>query len=251
MPPSSPKFSHPRDFVDLPRWSWLWLPIIYVAVQYGASLFSYAVYDAWFRSETGINEIVTVLLALTAAGTCFGLTVHALRAGDWLMTVWLGIGALGCFYFAGEEASWGQHWFGWGTPEEWAGQNDQAETNLHNLTGVGKYFDQVPRTLLTAGAIVGGILVPAWQRFRGSHFDPQKLWYWLFPTAICMPVALLAVLLPIPDGLFNDWWGKGWDGDISAGEIKECLLAWFLTLYALSLYVRWRQVSARPSALRD
>ena len=251
MPPSSPLFSHPRDFVDLPSWAWLWAPLAYLLIQYGSSIYSYQVYDQWFRSETGINEILTVLLALIAAGFCIGVAVRALRAGDWLMLSWLSIGAIGCIFFAGEEASWGQHWFGWITPEDWAAANDQAETNLHNATGYGKYFDQVPRTLLTAGAIVGGILVPGWQKFRGSAFDAQKLWYWLFPTGICLPACLIAVLVSTPDGLLQDHFGgKGFDGDVSAGEIKECFLAWFLMLYAVSIYVRWRQIDAGPRALR-
>lgn len=251
MPPRSTKFVHPRDFADLPRWLWLWLPVAYLITQYSSSIISYDIYDNWFRSETGINEIATVFLALAAAILCFMTGLRAIKAGDWLMTAWLSIGTLGCIYFAGEEASWGQHWLGLVTPEDWAAGNDQAEINIHNNSAYGKYFDQVPRTLLTAGAIVGGILVPTWQKIKRSNFDPQKLWYWLFPTAICLPVALIAVLVSGPDGLMEDYWGKGWDGDVSAGEIKECFLAWFLMLYALSLYVRWRQADTQPSALRS
>ncbi len=42
------------------------------------------------------------------------------------------IGALGSLYIAGEEMSWGQHFFHWNTPEYWAEVNRQQETNLHN-----------------------------------------------------------------------------------------------------------------------
>ena len=36
------------------------------------------------------------------------------------------IGALSCLYIAGEEMSWGQHFFHWNTPEYWAMVNRQA-----------------------------------------------------------------------------------------------------------------------------
>lgn len=37
------------------------------------------------------------------------------------------------FFLAGEEISWGQRLFGWGTPEALTRANAQSETNLHNL----------------------------------------------------------------------------------------------------------------------
>src|SRR3546814_9825984 len=55
------------------------------------------------------------------------------------------------------EASWGQHYAGWLTPENWQALNDQGETNLHNTSS---WLDQKPRTLLEIGVIVGGILIP-------------------------------------------------------------------------------------------
>jgi disulfide bond formation protein DsbB len=39
------------------------------------------------------------------------------------------ISALSCLYIAGEEMSWGQHFFHWNTPEYWAMVNRQEETN--------------------------------------------------------------------------------------------------------------------------
>src|SRR3546814_4167282 len=53
---------------------------------------------------------------------------------------------------AGEEASWGQHYAGWLTPDNWQALNDQGETNLHNTSS---WLDQKPRTLLEIGVIVG------------------------------------------------------------------------------------------------
>lgn len=41
--------------------------------------------------------------------------------------------ALLFFFASGEEISWGQRLFGWGTPDFFARNNYQNETNLHNL----------------------------------------------------------------------------------------------------------------------
>ncbi len=42
--------------------------------------------------------------------------------------------AAALFLAAGEEVSWGQRLFGWGTPESISAINAQDETTLHNLT---------------------------------------------------------------------------------------------------------------------
>ncbi len=44
--------------------------------------------------------------------------------------------AAALFFFAGEEISWGQRVFGFGTPETLSKLNHQQETNLHNLIRV-------------------------------------------------------------------------------------------------------------------
>ena len=50
-----------------------------------------------------------------------------------------------CLYIAGEEMSWGQHFFHWNTPEYWAEVNRQEETNLHNTYAI---FEKTPRSIL-------------------------------------------------------------------------------------------------------
>ena len=144
-------------------------------------------------------------------------------------------------YFAGEELSWGQHYFGWETPEGWGNVNDQQETNLHNTSAL---FDQVPRTLLTIAALVGGIIVPLVLLFRGKCFDPKGDAYWLWPTYIVMPASIGAIFVSFHEKAY-----KLFDSevpfilDIRAGETKECLLAMFIMLYMLSLYKRLKNSS--------
>ena len=52
---------------------------------------------------------------------------------------------LGILYFFLEEISWGQHFFGWQTPEFFSNINHQNETNIHNTSSL---FNELPRNLL-------------------------------------------------------------------------------------------------------
>jgi hypothetical protein len=150
--------------------------------------------------------------------------------------MWITLIALGSFYFAGEEISWGQHFAGWQTPEAWAQLNNQQETNLHNVGGL---FDQFPRTLLTLAAVVGGIAVPLLVAAKRLRIDRDSLQGWIWPTFACIPTCLLA-LAPKVMGKA----AKLIDVDLAsishtrAGEVKECFLAGFLAIYLSSLYIR-------------
>lgn len=58
------------------------------------------------------------------------------------------------FFLIGEEISWGQRIFGWQTPTDYAAINKQAETNLHNVYGVGRTFKWVYLMIAAYGAII-------------------------------------------------------------------------------------------------
>jgi len=95
---------------------------------------------------TGAVEHLTVLVLLPGIAT----GAWALRAGRSAprpARAWLGLWVAACVYFAGEEASWGQWWFGWQTPAPLAELNDQGEANLHDISS---WLDQKPRALALA-----------------------------------------------------------------------------------------------------
>jgi hypothetical protein len=67
------------------------------------------------------------------------------------------------FWAAGEEISWGQHFFGTHTPEWLSKINGQNETNLHNINK--KFFDRYLERLTFLLAFITAIL-----HFRGKEF---------------------------------------------------------------------------------
>ena len=129
-----------------------------------------------------ISHFFIPLIGLWIAGRL--LFKPFVRARPFVFAVAL-IGAISCLYIAGEEMSWGQHFFHWNTPEYWAEVNRQEETNLHNTYAI---FEKTPRSLLELSIVIGGLGVPLaaifypWLRTcRASLFLPANA---LVPLAI-------------------------------------------------------------------
>ena len=90
------------------------------------------------------------------------------------MTVFFALFAAACFLFAGEELSWGQHFFGWETPASWAAHNLQEETNLHNSF---IWFTSTVPDVSEIIAIVMVLYVAGPLLLLKIKLDPQK---WLY-----------------------------------------------------------------------
>jgi len=223
------------DLTELPVFLWLWLPLIMATVILAAWLLLDTVtFNRWFLGELAIIEVLTPLLLLPAI-VC-GIRAWSLRA--WLPQRWLSwwilLVILGCIYFAGEEVSWGQHFFGWQTPEELAAINDQRETNLHNISS---WLDQKPRFMLELFVLFGGVILPAWRLAAGEVFTTDSVSYWFWPACVCLPSALLAILVYMPDRLISGI-DYSESGMLRLSEIQELFYATFLFIYLASITAR-------------
>ena len=202
-PLPDPKIAHGpyRPFTSDPGWSeawwWLGVPVFVAAFALG----TFWIVPAWYMRYAmpegyGLLEIshfFIPLFGLFIAGSL--LMLPFVRARPFVFSVAL-VGALSCLYIAGEEMSWGQHFFHWNTPEYWAMVNRQEETNLHNTYDV---FEKTPRSLLEAGIFIGGLILPLaaifypWLRAcRGSLF---------LPAAALVPTAAGAIIFKLVDRL--------------------------------------------------
>ena len=238
----------PAERERIPAWLWLWAGPAIIVAQVALKASSEERYRRWMRGELGLVENLTVAFlvgALVCAVACYRerRRVRWRFFGPALIVV-----AAGLFFFAGEEASWGQHWLGFAPPEGIAARNDQGEFNLHNDPLFEKFLDQLPRLVLTLGALVGGVIAPLVRRGRRPRdFASASPWGWAWPTAVCFPAALLAILVTLPEKVF-----KALDRpvtaalDISPGETKEYCLALFLFVYLLSLLLALRAPESYP-----
>lgn len=225
---------------DLPFSLCLWTPVLLVAAPY---VLQRAFGDAdWLKGEQGVFELLTFLLLAAAVYFFVRARAAAVALHVAHLPAWLILMLLGAVYFAGEEISWGQHLFFWDTPDVWRDVNDQRETNLHNVHAL---FDQLPRAALTLAALVGGVLAPLYLRLRGIEPAVRETAGWLWPTAACTPACVCVLLVRPLDrliGTFGAEFGTGFD--VSGGEMKECLLALFILLYAASLHKRLKAAPA-------
>jgi hypothetical protein len=222
--------------VELSPFWWLWLPLAVALFLAVTAHVAPAFYAVWInREDRGLLEFSHVVISL--AGFVWALRILALlrlRQRPWLYA-WVGLAALGCLFIAGEEASWGQHYVGWSTPESWQAINDQGETNLHNISS---WFDQKPRLLLEVGVIVGGILLPLAALLRPTLRSARLSL--IIPPLICLPSALLAELsrlsqrlLQLGDGEFRLF--------TRSSEVQELYFYLFVLLYLVVLRRRLLQ----------
>jgi hypothetical protein len=228
----------------VPALLWLWAGPAIVVAQVATKVHGEATYRRWMRGELGLVENLTVAF-LAGALVCV-LLCHRQRArvrwrffGPATLVV-----AAGLFFFAGEEASWGQHWLGFAPPESIAARNDQGEFNLHNDPVFEKVLDQLPRLVLTLAALAGGVIAPLVRRSRGlvsRDFASPGPWGWVWPGFECLPAAILVLTISLPKKAFEllDR-PQPYLLDISPGETKEYCLALFLLVYLWSLVLALR-----------
>lgn len=225
-----------------PRWLWLWPPLAIVVLQVGSKALDEDFYRAVFRGELGLVENGTVLFLVSAVFLAVRIFLMRDRVRSNLFGPFALMMALGCFFFAGEEASWGQHWIGYETPDVIAERNDQGEFNLHNDPFLEMFLDQPPRLALTLAALIGGLCAPLFRRKRKLNlpvFDGEGIWGWIWPTMACLPTSAVALVVTFPKKFFEEVPSAL---DISPGETKEFCLALFLLVYLLVLHRQLRRV---------
>lgn len=129
------------------------LPFVIAFTGVVAALISKDLYKL-FTQEDGIAESGQVFFYALALGLSLFVTRSYWRSGARLIAC-LYIGAsLGLFFLIGEELSWGQRIWGWGTAESLAAVNKQGETNLHNIYGVGATFKWVQLLIGAYGTLL-------------------------------------------------------------------------------------------------
>lgn len=224
---------------------WLWLPLLMFSTIVICGMTNYQAYDHYFNGELGIIELATPLVLFPAI--IFGIVIFSdnKKVLDKNIKYCVLIITLACVYMAGEELSWGQHLWGWETPQWLMGANDQRETNLHNISS---WFDQKPRLLLEIFVLVCGIFMPLYRMITGNDFQTYDWRYWLLPTETCLPVSILIILSKVPErikeifdlpttvfAIPNAYETMKMVREFRYSEIQELFFAIFLALYLMSI----------------
>lgn len=225
----------------LPTWAWLWVPLAWLPCQFALAAADPggALYARLVAGEFGIVEVLTAGMLLPATYFAFRASGALVKASDALPGVLLILFALGCLFLYGEEVSYGQHLFGWGTPEGFAEANTQGETNLHNLEGFDK---SLAKWVVLAGLTLGGIVLPLMARAGRAPAWPR----WarpLVPTAFCLPAAALALGSHLLVKVVAKTAGFRWEEatGVRLSETVELYIALFFVLYAWGAYQQCRE----------
>lgn len=219
-------------------WWWLGIPaaiaIALIAINTAAPGF----YDRHILPEGyGVLELSQFFIAFAAMLVALRLVFRpSVRKRGWLFALCI-LATLASLYIAGEEHSWGQHFFQWETPEYWAKVNRQQETNLHNTLHL---FDKKPRALLELGVLIGGVIIPL-----AALFYPvirAMRWSIFFPASAMAPTALAAILFKLTDTLWDNFSIRPLVARPS--EAIEFYLYLFILFYLVILTRRIRELEA-------
>ena len=203
-----------------------------------------ALYARLVAGEFGIVEVLTAGLLLPAAYYAYRAGRTLLRSEDRFPGALLIGFALGCLLLYGEEVSYGQHLFGWGTPDYFAEANAQQETNLHNLEYVDK---SLLKWVVVAAMTLGGIVLPLLARAgRAPAFARARWARPLVPTIACLPAAALALGAHLAVKVVAKAAGFRWEEatGVRLSETVELYIALFFVLYAWGTYRQVRGVRA-------
>lgn len=216
-----------------------WLPLVTLVALFFLAKFEPAFFNKWMASEsTGLLEFLNWLAPAITALIAIRLMFYPFIRRNRLLFFWMLAMAVGGIYLAGEEASWGQHYVGWSTPEFWETVNDQQETNLHNTS---VWLDQRPRQVLTYGLIVSTLIFPLFMLYK-PHM-PMRQFDFVYPPLALVPLAAIILATEIykqlkhfmPDAMLSA---------LRPGELQELYIVWYLLAYAIFLWVRARHVAS-------
>jgi hypothetical protein len=201
------------------------------------------VWDAIY-SEQGFFELATAGCFAAAGCVMFALWVGSAGRAPAVYRVFFIVFSLGAWFVALEEISYGQHIFGWQTPQSLLAVNAKAELNIHNISD-----NLLSQALRGAGNLVfpiGLLVVPLFVRWRrGGAMRPGSWPYFTLPGAELATLVLIAQSITAIDKGFKAINDHGLF--IRPGEVQE--FYWSLAVVAYAAILSRRVMSARESSI--
>lgn len=223
-------------------WWWLVLPVAIAAFLIGVYAMAPEWYKAWvFPEGYGLQELFHYFVPLIGFVIAIRLLRRPFVQSRGLVRAVCWVGVVSCFYIAGEEHSYGQHFFHWETPEFWKAINRQNETNLHNTTD---WLDKKPRTVLEVFIFGGCLAMSLVSLFTG--WVRRNRWSLFIPAAALVPTALGALLFKLSATFTNEFATPALV--FRPAESTETFMYLFIVLYLVIFARRVRALEAQEAA---
>ena len=114
-----------------------------------------------------------------------------------IIQIFLIIKILALIYYLGEEISWGQHFFKWVSPEFFIINNNQGETNLHNMSNL---LDQLPRTLVMIWCGLISIIFYFIKKKISLSYETTLIF---IPTDLLLKISVIFMIFFLPDFIID------------------------------------------------
>lgn len=140
--------------------------------------------------ENGLVEILQVVLLFFSIIFFFKYLKICFQTSFQLNKYITHLYLISLLYYFFEEISWGQHIFGWETPDFFMKINSQNETNIHNTSSL---LNQLPRNFLFIWCSFSFIFV----KFLKFSNDGYK--FFIFPNENLKFISFIILLFYLPD----------------------------------------------------
>lgn len=215
-----------KDTKTLHPLIWLVTPILWFTLQLAAEFLFSTDQILSFHREGGFHELTQFGIMTAAFILCIITLVKMERKKNIWLTAWIVLAALGCFYVAIEEISWGQSFFQWQTPDIFKEINNQGESNIHNTS---RLFNHIPRYILMVGIVVGGLLLPLIHLIN-SKWLPHKFNI-IYPPAILSITTITFVIITAGNKLSKMYLDTKMF--TRSSEVEEIFMFFFVLLYII------------------
>jgi hypothetical protein len=173
---------------------WAWFVVCFPVV--GGALVAATIVDKpifhWLLREDRPVEWAQFAVCSFASAVAVLGTYRLARRRQWAAAVLFGCYAVGLFFLAGEEISWGQRAFAFGEPAGLGSINDQHELTVHNID-VGIPLEQIFEYLET---LMSAALMATSLALRGPWARAGRLWAPLNTRTVFRVVSPPLVLIP-------------------------------------------------------
>ena len=147
-------------------------------------------YNNLIWQENGLVEILQVIFLLISIIFIISYLKKIFYGSTIIFKILIFLYLFGILYYFFEEISWGQHIFGWETPEFFLKINKQGETNIHNAYSV---FNELPRNLLLFWCSLSFIIIKI-KIFKNIHLNN-----FIFPSYKLKFISFLIIFFFISD----------------------------------------------------